>query len=76
MSKFLNLGARDFIRSLMVAGGTVFFMAILPILQAGSLPNLAQLKVAGISALSAGVAYLLKNFFTNSKDQVAKMEPK
>lgn len=67
MSKFLTLGRRDLIRSLILAAGTALFTALMPVLQAGSLPNITQLKTAGIAALIAACVYLGNNVFTNSK---------
>jgi hypothetical protein len=39
------------------------------------MPTLAQLKGIGMVALTAGVSYLLKNFLTNSADEVMTKEP-
>lgn len=76
MSKFLSLSMRDYIRSFVVAAGTALLTCLYPVLQAGQLPTTTQLKTAGLSALAAGIAYLMKNLFTNSKDQIAKPEEK
>ena len=73
-SPFLSLNARDYIRSAIVAAGTAIGMTVLPILQSGNVPTLAQLKTAGISGIAAAVTYILKNYFTNSQDKIAKAE--
>ena len=74
MSKFLSLNMRDYVKSFVVAAGTALLTCLYPVLQAGQLPTVVQLKAAGFSAVAAGIAYLLKNLFTNSKDQIAKPE--
>jgi len=76
LSKFLTLGVRDFIRSAIVAAGTGAGFVLLPALSSGNLPTLVQLKMAGIAAVCAGGSYIIKNLFTNSKDQIGKPEEK
>jgi hypothetical protein len=66
MSKYLNLNLADFVKGLIVAAGTAILTALLPVLNTGNLPTLADLKVIAISGVAAGVTYLLKNLFTNS----------
>jgi hypothetical protein len=73
-SAFLSLDAKDAVKGFVVAALTSIGMAIVPVLQAGGLPTLAQLKVAGIAGLAAGISYLVKNLFTNSKDEIGKPE--
>ena len=73
-SNFLRLGTKDFIRGLVVAVIAVVLSGILPMLESGALPTIANLKAMGIAGLAAGVAYLLKNLFTNSQGQMAKTE--
>lgn len=76
LSKFMTLGVRDFIRSAIVAAGTAGGFVLLPAMQSGSLPTIAQLKMAGVAAVCAGGSYIVKNLFTNSKDQIGKGEEK
>ena len=66
MSKFFTLNPVDFVKGLIVAFGTAILTSLMPILNTGTLPTLADLKVIAISGLAAGVTYLLKNLFTNS----------
>jgi hypothetical protein len=73
-SKFLTLGMRDIIRGAIVAVGTAAGTGLINVMNTGALPNEAQLKTIGISASCAGIAYLMKNLFTNSKDEIAKVE--
>jgi hypothetical protein len=76
MSNFLTLGVRDFIRSAIVAAGTAAGFVLLPVMQSGTFPTVAQLKMTGIAAVCAGGTYIIKNLFTNSKDQLLKPEQK
>ena len=74
-SNFLSLGMKDLIRSVIVASGTAALTVLIPVLQGGGVPTPENYRVAGLSAIAAGLSYLLKNLFTNSKDQLAKPEP-
>jgi len=73
-SKFLSIGAMDLLKGAVVAAGTAGGMILIPVIQNGQLPTKEQLIVAGGSAIAAGVSYLLKNLFTNSKNELAKPE--
>jgi hypothetical protein len=73
-SNFFSLNTKDFIRGAVVAIGTAAGTGLINIMNTGALPTLDQLHTIGISAACAGIAYLLKNLFTNSKDQLAKPE--
>jgi hypothetical protein len=74
MSKFLTLGMRDFVRALVVTVGTAFLTALVTFFNAGKIPSLDDLRLCGAAALAAGVTYITKNLFTNSKDQLGKKE--
>ncbi|HEY5139294.1 MAG TPA: hypothetical protein VIJ25_08270 [Methylococcales bacterium] len=75
-AKFLSLNAQDAIKGAIVAAGTSIITTLVSAMNTGSLPHLSDLRGIGIAGLSAGLAYLLKNFLTNSKDQLGKPEPK
>jgi hypothetical protein len=75
-AKFLSLNAQDALKGAVVAAGTAILTALLSVLNTGTLPHLADLKETGIAGLSAGLAYLIKNVFTNSHNQLGKTEPK
>lgn len=75
-SKFLTLGAKDFLRGLAQAAGTGAAVVLMPVLVKGQLPSLLVLKLAAAAAISAGGVYLFKNLLTNSADQFGKPEPK
>ncbi len=64
-SKKFRLGAKDFIQGLILAITAPCIAIIQTSLDAGSLAINWQL--VGITAISAGVAYLAKKFFQNDK---------
>jgi hypothetical protein len=74
-SKFFNLNWADLGKGLLIAFLTALLGGILELLQAGQLPTtwVAFQPILEVS-LSAAVAYLLKNLFTNSEGQLAKGE--
>jgi VIT1/CCC1 family predicted Fe2+/Mn2+ transporter len=74
MSKFLNLNLVDLGKGLIVAVITAVLTFAYEALQAGTLFAPGTLKTVGLVALSALVAYLLKNLFTNSTGQIIKTE--
>jgi hypothetical protein len=69
-SKFLNLDTRDLIKGVIVTVASTAITGLVTVLNSGTMPTVMQLKGIGIAGLSAGLAYLLKNFFTNSNDQI------
>lgn len=73
-SEFAKLNVNDLLKSLIVAGLSSVIMLILPILQAGNLPSIYELKSAAVAGLASASAYLLKNLLTNSQDQILKPE--
>lgn len=75
-SKFLKLNGHDLLKGAIIAAGTAISFTLIPILQAGQLPTIEQLKSGGIAALCAGIVYLLKNLFTNTNGTIAKAEAK
>jgi len=71
-SEFLTLEVRDGIRALFVAVGTSVLTAIMDVLNAGLF--VFDWKKIGIVAFASTGAYILKNWLTNSKDQLLKKE--
>ena len=72
---FLTLVKKDYIKGFLVAILTVLLTGVYNIIITGELPDSSEWKAIGVSSLGAGIAYLLKNFFTNSDDEFAKKEP-
>jgi hypothetical protein len=78
-AKFLQLGIMDWIKGFVVAAIAAIVTPLLAWLQAIGAAQPAPVlswKAIGAAALAAGIAYLVKNLLTNSKDQLFKMEPK
>ena len=73
--KFLSLSLQDLLRGAAIAVGTSVLVTIEPILNMGTIPDIPTLKKTAIVGISAGIVYLFKNLFTNSKDQFGKPEP-
>lgn len=69
-SEFLKLNLKDLGRGAIVAILTAVLIALEPIIQSGDIPDIEQLKAIGIIGISAGVAYLIKNLLTSSKDKL------
>ena len=76
MSNLFSLNLRDLVKGAVVAALAVIAAAVTTSLEAGSVPTLEQWKGIGWSGLMAGAAYLLKNLFTNSNDEILKPEAK
>ena len=74
MSDFMKLNGKDFLKGMLVAALAVVCSSLSVILDSGSIPTTEEwisiAKVAG----TAAVSYLLKNLFTNSKDEAFKPE--
>jgi hypothetical protein len=76
LAKFGTLIWSDVVKGFFTAALTTVLLAVVPLLQNGKFPDLAQLKVFALSGLAAGIAYIIKNLLTNSKDELLKTEPK
>jgi histidine ammonia-lyase len=74
MSGLFKLNFNDLFKGFIVAALAAIGTILVPMLDAGTLPTLAQLGTAGAAGLTAGLAYLVKNLFTNSDGQIAKPE--
>ena len=74
-SDFLSVNTRDFIKSLFMAFGGAASMVLYKFVEMGTFPTgWNQWKQILLTGLSAATLYLIKNFFTNSKDQIGKPE--
>ena len=74
MSSFGTINWQDLLKGLIVAVGSAVFAVIYTTIQAGSLTF--DWKAIGITALSAALAYLSKNLFTNSTNELGKKDTK
>ena len=70
MSDFLKLNLKDLIKGVIVAALTTVLTIVLGTLEQGSLTF--DWKAIGLAALTAGLAYLTKNLFTNSDGKIGK----
>lgn len=73
-SSFGKLNLADLGKGVLIAVGTVILTGIATSLQAGKLPTTSELGVLVIAGLGAGAAYLVKNIFTNSNNQLGTGE--
>ena len=71
-STFLNLNSSDFIKGLLMAVLSSVITVVYQTVEAGSL--VFDWKAIGTMALTAGLAYIMKNLFTNSTGGFLKKE--
>ena len=75
-SKIWTLNGNDFIKGLLVTVLTAVITGIYQLIQSNqNFLTWTSLKPVCIAAVGAGLAYLLKNFTSNSQGQVATAEP-
>lgn len=72
-SSFFTLNTRDFVKGLFIAVITAVITVVYTTIQTGTLTF--DWKVISTTALSAALAYIMKNLFTNSNDQLLKKDP-
>lgn len=75
-SDFLSVNARDFFKGLILAVITAVVTFLYEKILAGEPLDIALLKSAGMTALAALLAYIIKNFFTNSNGDILTPEKK
>lgn len=71
-SDIFSINWRDLGKGFVTAVITAALTAIATSIEAGHLPTLAELKTAGLIGLVAGIAYIIKNFFTNGTGEAKK----
>ena len=74
-SGFLRLDIADFGKGILMAFLGAFLNALYQYFPSGPIENV-NWKVCLATGISAAVAYLLKNFFTNSQNKLLRLEPK
>ena len=74
MSPFLKLTTADFWSGLIIAIISSIVAGVLAIVKLGRLPTGGEWITIGITALSAMLAYLVKNILSNSKGEFLKPE--
>jgi biotin transporter BioY len=65
-STIFTINWADLGKGALVAAITAALAIIGQSIEAGQLPTSAQLKVAGLAGLTAGIGYIIKNFLTGS----------
>ena len=66
----------DIIKGFIVAAITAIVTGVYTIIQGGAFPSWSQLGTIALTGLAAGLAYLIKNVFTNSTGQTFTSEKK
>lgn len=69
-SKFGKINLRDAIHGFVVAFLTASLTGIMESLSTGHLPSLVNAKIHAISGLTAGLAYILKQFLQNDQGKL------
>ena len=75
-NKLFSIGTKDLIKGFIVAVLTIVLTGLMTSLSSGALPTTEVLKSLTFTGLGAGVAYILKNFLTNSNDNFLTKEKK
>ena len=74
-SDFLKVNGRDIIKSILMAFIGSVVTAVYTIISEGmKLPTTEEWKTILTMGLASALAYLVKNFFTNSNDEFLKKE--
>ena len=74
-SAFLTLNWRDFFKGLVLFILTAVITWAYEAIQTGTLFSPGALKAVGLVAIGALLAYLIKNFFTNTAGEILTKEP-
>lgn len=75
-AKMMRVNLKDILKGILVAFFTVVLMGVYSIVQTGVFPNWIALKPILISGVGAALAYIIKNFFSNSDNQFLTKEKK
>jgi len=71
-SKFLKLDWKDIGKAVVVFFTTTLLAGLYALSQSGELFNWEKLGPVLMTSLTATIAYLIKNLFTNSEDKILK----
>jgi len=75
-SSYLSINLKDLIKGAAVAAGTVMLSLLSTMIESGNLITEEQLMIGLKTGVLAAIGYLIKNIFTNSKDEMFTSEPK
>lgn len=74
-SEFLNLNWKDLVKGFIVAMIGALLTTVVALLEAGTIEfTWAFWQPVVYTSVGAGIAYLLKNWLTNSKDEFIKKD--
>lgn len=73
-SELFKLNWKDALKGCVVAVLSAGLTAVVTVLQSGAFPTTADWKNIAMVAVTAGASYILKNFLTNSNDQMLKKD--
>ena len=73
-SALFTLNLRDALNGFLVAFLTAFLSAVVSSLNTGLFPSLVDLKAFAMVGVTAGVSYITKNLFSNSKGELLKKD--
>jgi len=73
-SALFTLNLRDALNGFLVAFLTAFLSAVVSSLNTGLFPALTDLKAFAMIGITAGVSYITKNLFSNSKGEFLKKD--
>lgn len=74
-AKLFHLKLSDGIKGFVIAVLTTITTGLMAIINSGELPTVTEWKGIAMAAIGAALAYILKNFFTNSEDKMLTGEP-
>ncbi len=70
-----SIGTRDALKGFIMAVIAMLITTLMSLINNNAFPsNWEEWKIILISSLGAGLAYLVKNYFTNSEDKLLKKE--
>lgn len=75
-SEFLKLNLNDVGKGLIVAFITALLTGFYQIIQSNGVIDWGTVKPILLTSIGAAISYLLKNYFTNSKDNILQKEVK
>lgn len=68
-AKIMRVNLKDVLKGVLIAFFTVVLLGVYSIVQTGVLPDWTTLKPILISGFGAALAYIIKNFLSNSDNQ-------
>lgn len=74
LSALFTLNLRDALNGFLIAFLTAFLSAVVSGLNNGLFPSLVDLKAFAMIGVTAGVSYITKNLFSNSKGELLKKD--